>query len=88
MGRVPAPLRSLRRSRGLAGTGSKSVVIKDAFVPAHRIVTNERLAHGTHPGAELSDSPWCHVRNPLILVLNHFILAPVIGMARGWCSAF
>jgi len=73
---------------GLAGTGSKSVVIKDAFVPAHRIVTNEQLALGTHPGAELTDSPWCHVRNPLMLVLNHFILAPVIGMARGVLDRF
>jgi 3-hydroxy-9,10-secoandrosta-1,3,5(10)-triene-9,17-dione monooxygenase len=73
---------------GLAGTGSKSVVIKDAFVPSHRIVTNEQLATGTHPGAALSDSPWSHVRNPLILVLNHFILAPVIGMARGVLDIF
>jgi 3-hydroxy-9,10-secoandrosta-1,3,5(10)-triene-9,17-dione monooxygenase len=73
---------------GLAGTGSKSVVIKDAFVPAHRIVTNEQLARGTHPGAAIADSPWCHVRNPLILVLNHFILAPVIGMARGVLDRF
>lgn len=73
---------------GLRGTGSKSVVIKDAFVPAHRIVTNEQLATGTHPGAGISDSPWAHVHNPLIMVLNHFILAPVIGMARGVLDLF
>jgi alkylation response protein AidB-like acyl-CoA dehydrogenase len=73
---------------GLVGTGSKSVVIKDAFVPAHRIVTNAQLATGTHPGAQLSDSPWSHVHNPLIMVLNHFILAPVIGMAHGVLDLF
>jgi alkylation response protein AidB-like acyl-CoA dehydrogenase len=73
---------------GLKGTGSKSVVIDDVFVPSHRIVTNEELAHGTYPGSRLYDSPWYKVKNPPILVLNHFILAPVIGMARGVLDIF
>ncbi len=73
---------------GLRGTGSKSVVIKDVFVPSHRLVSNEQLLTGTYPGAELYDSPWYHVQNPLILVLNHFILAPVIGMGRGVLDIF
>ena len=73
---------------GLKGTGSKSVVIEDAFVPQHRIVTNQQLAEGTNPGSQLYDSPWHKVRNPLILILNHFILAPVLGMARGVLDIF
>jgi alkylation response protein AidB-like acyl-CoA dehydrogenase len=68
---------------GLRGTGSRGVVIDDAFVPEHRIVTNQDLANATFPGAGLHDSPWYRVRNPMIMILNHFILAPVIGMARG-----
>jgi 3-hydroxy-9,10-secoandrosta-1,3,5(10)-triene-9,17-dione monooxygenase len=68
---------------GLRGTGSRGIVIEDAFVPEHRIVTNQDLANATFPGAGLSDSPWYRVRNPMIMILNHFILAPVIGMARG-----
>jgi alkylation response protein AidB-like acyl-CoA dehydrogenase len=73
---------------GLKATGSKSVVITDTFVPAHRIVTNEALATATYPGSKLYDSPWYKVKNPTILVLNHFILAPVIGMARGVLDIF
>ena len=37
---------------------------------------------------EYSDSPWLHVRNPMIMVLNHGILAPVIGMGRGVLDIF
>lgn len=73
---------------GLRATGSKSVVVEDAFVPTHRIVTNEQLANGTNAGATLYDNPWYRVRNPLMLVLNHFILAPVIGMGRGVLDIF
>jgi 3-hydroxy-9,10-secoandrosta-1,3,5(10)-triene-9,17-dione monooxygenase len=73
---------------GLRATGSKAVNIKGAMVPAHRIVTNAQLANGDYPGAALYDSPWHRVRNPTLLVLNHFILAPVIGMARGVLDLF
>ena len=64
------------------------MVIEDVFVPAHRIVTHEALALGTHPGSKLYDSPWYKVKNPSIMILNHFILAPVIGMARGVLDVF
>lgn len=36
---------------GLAGTGSKNVVIDNAFVPAHRTLTFESLSAGTTPGS-------------------------------------
>jgi alkylation response protein AidB-like acyl-CoA dehydrogenase len=73
---------------GLRGTGSKSVEFNDVFVPSHRLVTNEEMFLGTYPGSRLYDSPWYHVHNPLLLVLNHFILAPVIGMGRGVLDLF
>jgi 3-hydroxy-9,10-secoandrosta-1,3,5(10)-triene-9,17-dione monooxygenase len=73
---------------GLRGTGSKGVAFKDVFVPQHRIVSNTDLQAGTYPGSKLSDSPWLHVRNPAILILNHGILAPVIGMGRGVLDIF
>jgi alkylation response protein AidB-like acyl-CoA dehydrogenase len=73
---------------GLRGTGSKSVTFEDVFVPAHRIVSNASLANGTHPGATLSENPWLKVHQPAIYVLNHAILAPVIGMARGVLDIF
>ena len=36
---------------GLAGTGSKSLVLRDVFVPAHRMVMVADLFAGTPPGA-------------------------------------
>src|ERR1700752_2626973 len=42
---------------GLRGTGSKSVVIDDAFVPAHRFVPMDQLKTGRAPGTQLSDDP-------------------------------
>jgi 3-hydroxy-9,10-secoandrosta-1,3,5(10)-triene-9,17-dione monooxygenase len=38
---------------GLAGTGSKSFVVADVFVPAHRIVGFDETSRGTGPGSLL-----------------------------------
>ena len=38
---------------GLAGTGSKSVVLHDVFVPGHRVVMVDDLFAGTPPGADV-----------------------------------
>ncbi len=43
---------------GLRGTGSKTLVLKDVFVPAHRTVLLKDLLEGTTPGATVhSDYP-------------------------------
>lgn len=73
---------------GLRGTGSKSVRVKGAFVPQHRIVTNQQLVDRTYPGVDLYDSPWYRATNPMITILNQGIVAPVIGMARGVLDLF
>ncbi|MDR7083276.1 3-hydroxy-9,10-secoandrosta-1,3,5(10)-triene-9,17-dione monooxygenase [Arthrobacter ginsengisoli] len=71
---------------GLKGTGSKSIVIKDAFIPEHRAVRFADLGAGRAPGAELHmgglyrlayDSVW-----PLSLA------GAVIGAARGALEEF
>ena len=72
---------------GLQGTGSKGLMIEDAFVPRHRIVTHEQMVQGSYPGAALHDAPWYRVRSPWA-VLGHAILAPVIGMAQGVLDIF
>jgi 3-hydroxy-9,10-secoandrosta-1,3,5(10)-triene-9,17-dione monooxygenase len=41
---------------GLAGTGSRSFVVSDAFVPAHRVIMKKDYDAGTTPGAQLHDS--------------------------------
>jgi len=72
---------------GLRGTGSKSVVVDDAWVPPHRFVSLEQLRGGSTPGAELyPDNPY--YRAPFNLVVNQLLLAANIGMARGVLDAF
>ena len=72
---------------GLRGTGSKSVVVDDAWVPPHRFVSLDQMRNGTTPGAELyPDSPY--YRAPFHLVVNQLLLAANIGMARGVLDAF
>lgn len=72
---------------GLRGTGSKSVVVDDAWIPPHRFVPLEDMRNGTSPGASLyPDNP--DYRAPINLVLNQLLLAANIGMARGVLDAF
>jgi alkylation response protein AidB-like acyl-CoA dehydrogenase len=73
---------------GLRGTGSKSVVVVNAFVPSHRIVTHDELAIGDYPGRAHSESPWHRLPNPLALVIPNFIVAPILGTAQGVADLF
>jgi 3-hydroxy-9,10-secoandrosta-1,3,5(10)-triene-9,17-dione monooxygenase len=66
---------------GLRGTGSKSVVIKDAYIPPHRFVSMTDLREGSSPGAELTDDPY--LRAPMNVVLNQLLCASAVGAARG-----
>src|SRR4029077_10956632 len=43
---------------GLAGTGSKTLVLDDVFVPKHRVLTFEQTTSGQTPGSQL------YARNP------------------------
>jgi len=73
---------------GLRGSGSKSIVIEGTVVPHHRLLSHEDLAAGSYPGAQLYDSPWYHVSRPQFMVLGHFILAPILGIAQGIVDLF
>ena len=42
---------------GMRGTGSKSVIVEDAFVPAHRAVSLKDMLAGTTPGGKLHGKP-------------------------------
>jgi resorcinol 4-hydroxylase (FADH2) len=65
---------------GLAGTGSKSLAVKDVFVPEHRCVMVADLFNGTPPGAALyPDYPV--VRAPRGYLVS-YSLSPV-GIALG-----
>jgi len=66
---------------GLAGTGSKSIVVKDVFIPEAHTVTLHDLKRGTAPGAAV------HANNPMFRMprncLALFSLSSVVvGLAE------
>jgi 3-hydroxy-9,10-secoandrosta-1,3,5(10)-triene-9,17-dione monooxygenase len=71
---------------GLAGTGSKDLVVQGAFVPAHRTHSIIDVHHGRDPGFAVNDRPF--FRLPWRLVFGYTIAAPAIGAALGAVDAF
>ena len=71
---------------GLAGTGSKTIVADNAFVPAHRAVTFAELRNATAPGMRAQTNPL--YKQSFLAVLPIAIVAPVVGMAEGALAAF
>jgi 3-hydroxy-9,10-secoandrosta-1,3,5(10)-triene-9,17-dione monooxygenase len=71
---------------GLRGTGSKSVVVENVFVPDHRTVSYDDLMAGKAPGGAIHESPL--YRAPLWPVFTLGICAPAVGIARGACNSF
>lgn len=71
---------------GLAGTGSKRLVVDGAHIPMHRAVNFVDLLNGVSPGSKFHNS--LSYKMPLIPVLCFSASAPAIGMARGVITAF
>jgi alkylation response protein AidB-like acyl-CoA dehydrogenase len=71
---------------GLSGTGSKTIVTEDAFVPAHRVLPFAELADATAPG--MRDNPNPVFRQSFLAVLPVAIVSPVLGMAQGALAQF
>jgi alkylation response protein AidB-like acyl-CoA dehydrogenase len=71
---------------GLSGTGSKTLVVDDQFVPAYRTVTFVDMLNGTGPGTATNRNPL--YRQPMLAVVPHCLVAPALGMARGALQAF
>jgi len=71
---------------GLAGTGSKTIVVEDQFVPAYRTVTFAEMLTGNGPGTLTNPNPL--YRQPMLAVVPHCLVAPALGMARGALEAF
>jgi 3-hydroxy-9,10-secoandrosta-1,3,5(10)-triene-9,17-dione monooxygenase len=65
---------------GLAGTGSRSLLIRDAFVPEHRCVLLNDLLAGTPPGA-LMHPDYPLLRAPRGLLVNYSL--PPVSVALG-----
>lgn len=66
---------------GLAGTGSKTVVVTDAFVPAHRRLSFADTTNGDTPGARAHDDP--NLAIPLLAFFPALLAATAVGAAKG-----
>lgn len=71
---------------GLAGTGSNSVVAKEVFVPAHRVIPLGGLIEATLPAIGEHASTLYY--SAAVPVLALFLCAPAIGIAARALEAF
>jgi 3-hydroxy-9,10-secoandrosta-1,3,5(10)-triene-9,17-dione monooxygenase len=72
---------------GLAGTGSKDIVVDNAFVPDHRSMSHWDLTLGhPMPGWEVNQGPL--YRLPFATVFINTLTAAVLGAAAGFLEAF
>lgn len=71
---------------GLAGTGSKSIVVENALAPAYRAISFSELLVGATPGAKLNTNPL--YRQPMLAVVPNCLVSPALGMARGALKSF
>ena len=66
---------------GLCGTGSKSVQVRDQFVPDVRVLRNEDVMAGRTPGGTVHSSAL--YRSSIWPLFGFSILAPATGIVRG-----
>ena len=71
---------------GLAGTGSKTMICSDVFVPAYRAVSFADMLTGNGPGTAVNKNPI--YRQPMLAVVPLCLVSPPLGMARGALKAF
>ncbi|KQM71118.1 acyl-CoA dehydrogenase family protein [Xylophilus sp. Leaf220] len=66
---------------GLAGTGSRTLVLDGAFVPQHRILTFKETTSGCTPGRRLHDNPGFGI--PMLSNIPSCLAATAVGAAAG-----
>lgn len=71
---------------GLAGTGSKTLVLDDVFVPEHRLITFADAAAGTTPGSKLHPNRLYSV--PVYCHISPLLAATAVGAAAGAVDDF
>ncbi|MGW5110615.1 acyl-CoA dehydrogenase family protein [Nocardia sp. NPDC004123] len=72
---------------GLAGTGSRTTVARDVFVPEHRVLSVQNLGMGIYPGSTISaENPY--FRMPGITVFLAASAGAPVGIARGALDVF
>jgi alkylation response protein AidB-like acyl-CoA dehydrogenase len=71
---------------GMRGTGSKDIVVREAFVPQHRIMDPSRAGDGEWTGWELHKR--LSYRLPFRCMTGWDLLVPLIGIAQGAVDEF
>ncbi|MEV0486660.1 acyl-CoA dehydrogenase family protein [Streptomyces sp. NPDC050508] len=71
---------------GLAGSGSNSVVARDVFVPAHRVLPVGPLLGGDFPSKANADDPF--YRMPVLLLFCAWTAPNALGLARAALAEF
>ena len=71
---------------GMTGTGSASVVLDDAFVPAHRVIRGTDILAGETPGTRVNTGPL--YRMPLMGFAQTALAAVPIGVAQSMVDDF
>jgi 3-hydroxy-9,10-secoandrosta-1,3,5(10)-triene-9,17-dione monooxygenase len=71
---------------GMRGTGSKDIVVRETFVPQHRIMDPSRAGDGEWTGWELHRR--LSYRLPFRCMTGWDLLVPLIGIAQGAVDAF
>ncbi|WP_406449310.1 flavin-dependent monooxygenase [Streptomyces sp. NBC_01622] len=71
---------------GLAGSGSNSVVARDVFVPAHRILPVGQLLAGGFPSKTNADDPF--YRMPVLMLFCAWTAPNALGLARAALAEF
>jgi 3-hydroxy-9,10-secoandrosta-1,3,5(10)-triene-9,17-dione monooxygenase len=70
----------------LRGSGTCSVLLRDVFVPEHRLLSFTAQQNGTTPGGAHHDNPM--YRAPLDATWPAYLAAPALGIARGALEAW
>jgi alkylation response protein AidB-like acyl-CoA dehydrogenase len=73
-------------SVGLKGTGSKTIVVNDVFIPEWRTVSNKEIEDGTAPGRQIHSDPMYGAISSANFTAA--MAAPALGVARGFLCAF
>lgn len=70
---------------GLAGTGSRSLVVKEAFIPRHRGISAAQVAGGPTPGSDINPGPLYKL--PLFAIGTKQFASSAYGIALGALDA-
>ena len=71
---------------GLNGSGSKTIHVKDVFVPTHRTLLFEQASSGQAPGTQTNANSMYRI--PFMACVPICLVSPAIGMAEGAYGVF